>query len=103
MAAGDVLYVVDGAFGEGEVAQGSAGVLGVDGVGVGRPYGAAGAVGTSHAQSALQLFDLLGESGLGDARLFGGAGEVPVFGDGEQTAQMTQFQGGHEPRHRWGQ
>ncbi len=83
VAAGEVLDVVDGAFGGGQVAQRAPGVVGVDGAGVGEPYRAAGAVQQLYAQGPLQLLDLLGERGLRDVQLLGGAGEVAVFGHGE--------------------
>lgn len=92
-AAGEVRDVEDGAFGGGEVLEGAAGVGEVGRSGVGEPYGAARAVEQLDPDGPLQLFDLLGQGGLGDAQLFGGAGEAAVFGDGEQIADMTQFRG----------
>ncbi len=89
VAAGEILDVVDGAFRGGQVTQCAPGMVGVDDTGVGEAHRAAGAVQQLHAQGPLQLLDLLGERGLGDVQLFGGAREAAVFGDGEQVTQVT--------------
>lgn len=57
--------------------------------GVGEPHGAPGPVQQLDADGAFELLHLLGQGGLGDPQLFGGAGEAAVFGHGDEVAQVT--------------
>lgn len=55
---------------------------------------AAGAVEEGKAVLVFQGFDLLGDGGLGEEELFGGAGEVEVSGDGAEDLEAEVFHGG---------
>jgi hypothetical protein len=82
---------VHGAFACGQVAQRATGVLEVRLSGVGGPHGAPSPVQQLDAQGSFELFDLLGERGLGDVQFLGGAGEVALVSDGKQVAQVAQL------------
>ena len=44
-----------------------------------------------HAQFLFQLLDLAAERGLGNEQALGGAGEIALFSDGDEVAQLAHF------------
>ena len=44
-----------------------------------------------HPQLGLELTDLLGQRRLGHVQPLGGPAEVPLLGDGDEVAQVTEF------------
>ncbi|MNL07148.1 hypothetical protein D3C87_1278150 [compost metagenome] len=61
------------------------------GAGGGQRHAAWLAVEQGHAQLGLQRLQLLGERGLLDAQLLGGAGHGAGFGHGQEVTQVSQF------------
>jgi len=90
----------NGVFAFGDVAAGSlefaedgAGAREKSFAGVGEADGAAEAVKETGAEFGFEFEDLLGERGLGDVGMFGGAGEAAGVGDGAEVAELVEFHG----------
>ena len=59
--------------------------------GFGKGYPTAVALEQGYPKLAFQGLDLLGQRRLADVQALGGPGEVELFGDGDEVAQMAQF------------
>ncbi len=84
-----ILHVVDGPGSGVKLPQGAAGIAQVGFAGVCQPHGPPGPVQELDVQRVLQLLDLLRQRRLGDMQCFGRAGEVLVFRDRGQVADVA--------------
>ena len=83
-------------FGAGEFVENGAGAGEKGFAEVGEANGASKAVEEAAAEFGFELLDLLGERGLRDVALFGGAGEGAGVGDGGEVAELMEFHGGRK-------
>lgn len=59
--------------------------------GGGEARGAGGALEEAAVETGFEKLDVAGERGLGDVKAEGGSAEVELFGNGDEVAQVTEF------------
>lgn len=82
---------IDGAF---DLREGGAGVLEEAFAGGEEGHAARGAEEETHAELVFEAFDLAREGRLRDAEALGGAADVPLFGDGDEVAELREAHAG---------